>query len=110
MANPDANVAVGTVFDYEGGSREILRDFDTIVIPAMTLDAQGVAQLRQALDDGMTGIGEYLKREDGEAADDLCAWHGGEGEGHAGCSGCREDQDAGRFLRLPATTAPEGGQ
>jgi hypothetical protein len=47
---------------------------------------------------------------DGGDLPDLCAFHGGEGDGHAGCPGCREDQDAGRFLRLPGTTAAEDGQ
>jgi hypothetical protein len=44
------DVPVGTVSDMDtGGPRTILRDWDTIVLPAMRLDAVNVAVLRQVL-------------------------------------------------------------
>jgi hypothetical protein len=99
VANPDADVRLGDVFDFEGVPRAPHRHCDVVAIPAMEIGLAGIAQLRKALDEGEAGITGYaagaaLRELPGADLPETCAWHGGEGDGWPGCPGCREDQGA----------------
>jgi hypothetical protein len=101
MTNPDADVRLGDVFDFEGVPRAPRRHCDIVAIPAMEIGLAGIAQLRKALDEGEPGIREYLARtagqdvqpEPGADLPEACAYHSGEGDGWPACPGCREEQD-----------------
>lgn len=67
MTNPDADVRLGDVYDFEGDPFSPRRHCDTMAIPAMELDLTGIAQLRSALDKGEAAIREYIARTGGEA-------------------------------------------
>lgn len=61
--NPDANVPLGTIADYEGQPRTPLRDFDFLVIPGMTLTPAGVRDLEKRIADYWNALARYRLRE-----------------------------------------------
>lgn len=63
MANPDANVPLGVVHDHEGEPLTIRRDFDELVIPAMTLKPAGVREHEKALREYWNALARYRLRE-----------------------------------------------
>lgn len=64
MPDPDAHVPLGTVADFEGQPKTVLRDYDCIVIPAMTVTLEGLAALLGLLDRGVDEIGAYRAQRD----------------------------------------------
>lgn len=59
MSDPNANVPVGTIADFNGQPKTVLRDYDTAVIPAVQLTLKGIAELRERLDDAERDILAY---------------------------------------------------
>lgn len=63
MANPDANVPLGVVHDHEGEPLTVRRDFDELVIPAMTLRPDGVTVLERRIGDYRNAVARFRLRE-----------------------------------------------
>jgi hypothetical protein len=61
--NPDANVPLGGGLpDFEGEPRTLLRDFDCLVIPAMTLSPAGVTELEALIGAYRNEVARYRLR------------------------------------------------
>ena len=80
MTNPDAHVTLGIVHDHEGEPLTLRRDYDSLVVPEMTLKPAGVRELERNLVDWWNALARYRLRELdfealgidlGEARDDL---------------------------------------
>ena len=59
MADPNAHVPLGALADFEGQPKTVLRDYDSLVIPAMTVTLEGLAALLDLLDKGVDEIEAY---------------------------------------------------
>jgi hypothetical protein len=59
VADPDAHIPLGTLADFEGQPKTVLRDYDSLVIPAMTVTLEGLAALLDLLDKGVDEIEAY---------------------------------------------------
>jgi len=116
MTNPDADVRLPDVYDFEGVPRWPRRHCDTVAIPAMEIGLTGIAQLRRALGAGEAGIREYLARTAGQDAapepgaplSEACAWHGGEGAGRLSCPECHAEEQR-HHAEVERHHADEGG-
>lgn len=79
MSVSDRHVPVGTVLNVATDRpATILRDFEWLEVPAVSLDLEGIADLRAALDAGEQEVRAHLARvaeetADGEAAALLAA-------------------------------------
>lgn len=65
------NVPAGTVIDLDSGPKTVLRDWDTLVIPGMRLDAEGCKLLRQIINDEMpnlSAVHEEIAEDEAERA------------------------------------------
>jgi hypothetical protein len=70
--NPDANVTLGGELpDFEGEPRTLLRDFDCLVIPAMTLSPAGVAGFERLIGVYRNEVARYRLRTLDFAAIDI---------------------------------------
>jgi hypothetical protein len=78
VTNPDADVRLGDVYDFEGVPRALHRHCDVVAIPAMEIGLDGIAQLRAALDVGEPGIREYIREYLARTGRRELPWHGGE--------------------------------
>ena len=74
MAAEDRHVPVGTVWNVATGRpATVLRDFEWLEVPAVSLDLDGIADLRAALDAGEEEIRAHLARMAEERAADEAA-------------------------------------
>jgi hypothetical protein len=62
MTNPDANVTLGTVHDHEGEPLTVRRDYDALVVPAMTLKPAGVREHEKAIREYWSALARYQLR------------------------------------------------
>lgn len=64
------DVPVGTVTDLDGNApRTVLRNWDTLRIPAMRIDAKGLETLRQILNNEGPALAEARAEIDADEAD-----------------------------------------
>lgn len=69
MSDPNANVPVGTIADHEGLPRTVLRDYDTVIIPALQLTLDGLDLLEAVLADARQQVRDYQASIDEEYAE-----------------------------------------
>lgn len=60
--NPDAFALLGELPDFEGETRGVHRDFDCLVLPAMTLSPAGVTALETLIAEHRNEVARYRLR------------------------------------------------
>lgn len=79
--NPDVFAEIGTLTDHEGLPAIVFRDYNTLVLPSVTIEQEQFGALRRIIDNAERAIIERKQRmaEDEAASLDHEAWRDGEG-------------------------------